>query len=318
MAVLRWSPTWPLHPTPRNRSPGPAIDTRDPIRARQPSPAPEISGRAPSDSRRGSRCRPRRPGAGELGQWRPRAAHQRASLPRPSTRARGNVSRQRQRRRHGHRPVRGQRGLRRRVRDSVMTRSGFWSSAAAKPVSHTATCTMGSPSAPSQLSSPSTNVDGHARLLEHLPGGGHRCVQHEGRVVADRGGGDDSSAWLQAVGLRVLLARPQHGRRPVDHARGDLESIRFDRDGRVYTIAFAPPDAQIPPPPSVERLGGVGSELGVPAEDVPDDAELGERFGQPEPADGSADTQPGSDVSEDGDDDISVGGTSSTSIDREP
>lgn len=98
----------------------------------------------------------------------------------------------------------------------------------------------------------------------------------------------------------------------------DLESIRFDRDGRVYTIAFAPPDVQIPPPPSVERLGGVGSELGVPAEDVPDDAELGERFGQPEPADGSADTQPGSDVSEDGDDDTSVGGTPSTSIDREP
>jgi len=59
----------------------------------------------------------------------------------------------------------------------------------------------------------------------------------------------------------------------------DLDTIRFDRDGRVYTIAFAPPGAEIPPPPSVERLGGVGSELGVPAGDLPENAELGDRFG---------------------------------------
>lgn len=97
----------------------------------------------------------------------------------------------------------------------------------------------------------------------------------------------------------------------------DLESIRFDQDGRVYTIAFAPRKTQIPPPPSVERLGGVGSDLGVPADDLPEDAELGERFGQPEPADGSADTESESDVSGDGAEDTSTS-TEATSSTTDP
>lgn len=80
-----------------------------------------------------------------------------------------------------------------------------------------------------------------------------------------------------------------------------LDSLRFDEDGRVYTIAFATPGADIPPPPSVSRLGGVGSELGVPAEDIPEDAELGESFGEPDPADGSEDPDAASDPSESSD-----------------
>lgn len=34
----------------------------------------------------------------------------------------------------------------------------------------------------------------------------------------------------------------------------NFDSVRFDEDGRVYTIAFAPPGADIPPPPSIADL----------------------------------------------------------------
>lgn len=70
----------------------------------------------------------------------------------------------------------------------------------------------------------------------------------------------------------------------------DFGSIRFDADGTAYTIAFAPEGAELPPPPSLEGLAGVGSDLGVDPEDIPDDAELDEDFGEPagedEPAEG--------------------------------
>jgi hypothetical protein len=70
----------------------------------------------------------------------------------------------------------------------------------------------------------------------------------------------------------------------------DFRSIRFSDDGMAYTIAFAPEGAELPAPPSLAGLAGVGSDLGVDPEDIPDDAELDEDFGEPtdgaEPTDG--------------------------------
>jgi hypothetical protein len=74
----------------------------------------------------------------------------------------------------------------------------------------------------------------------------------------------------------------------------DFGSIRFEDDGMAFTIAFAPSDAELPAPPSLDDLAGVGSDLGVDPEAIPDDAELDEDFGEPaaegEPTDG-ADTE---------------------------
>jgi hypothetical protein len=61
----------------------------------------------------------------------------------------------------------------------------------------------------------------------------------------------------------------------------DFGSIRFDDDGMAYTIAFAPEGAELPAPPSLDDLASVGSDLGVPAEEIPDEAELDEDFGEP-------------------------------------
>ena len=82
-----------------------------------------------------------------------------------------------------------------------------------------------------------------------------------------------------------------NGQEPDRIVTEDFGSIRFEEDGQVYTIAFAPRDAEIPPPPSVERLGGVGSDLGVPADNIPEGAEFDEDFGDPEPADGDTGTE---------------------------
>lgn len=98
----------------------------------------------------------------------------------------------------------------------------------------------------------------------------------------------------------------------------DLGSIRFEEDGRVYTIAFTPRDAEIPPPSSVERLGSVGSDLGVPAEDIPEGAELDEDFGEPAPSDGDANTDTGGAVDDaEGDNDTSADDTSPTPTEPE-
>jgi hypothetical protein len=71
----------------------------------------------------------------------------------------------------------------------------------------------------------------------------------------------------------------------------DFRSIRFEKDGMAYTIAFAPSGAELPAPPSLAGLAGVGSDLGVDPEDIPDDAEFDEDFGEPtgEPSDEPAD-----------------------------
>ena len=61
----------------------------------------------------------------------------------------------------------------------------------------------------------------------------------------------------------------------------DFRSIRFETDSQAYTIAFAPEGAEIPPPPTLEGLAGVGADLGVPESELPEDAELDEDFGQP-------------------------------------
>jgi hypothetical protein len=61
----------------------------------------------------------------------------------------------------------------------------------------------------------------------------------------------------------------------------DFGSIRFEDDGMAFTIAFAPSEADIPAPPSLDNLAGVGSDLGVDRSEIPDDAELDEDFGEP-------------------------------------
>lgn len=66
----------------------------------------------------------------------------------------------------------------------------------------------------------------------------------------------------------------------------DFGSVRFEDDGMAFTVAFAPEGATLPAPPSLAALAGVGSDLGVDPEDIPDDAELDEDFGEPTGATG--------------------------------
>ena len=90
----------------------------------------------------------------------------------------------------------------------------------------------------------------------------------------------------------------------------DFGQIRFEEDGMAYTIAFAPEGAELPPPPTLEGLAGVGSDLGVDPSEIPDDAELDDDFGEPTdttaPAEGddTTDTTTGDDTS--GDDDTTA------------
>lgn len=53
----------------------------------------------------------------------------------------------------------------------------------------------------------------------------------------------------------------------------NVDEIRFGNDGEAFTVAFAPEGADIPPPPSTGALGAVGSDLGVPTDSIPEDAE---------------------------------------------
>ena len=71
----------------------------------------------------------------------------------------------------------------------------------------------------------------------------------------------------------------------------DFGSIRFEDDGMAYTIAFAPEGAALPAPPSLDDLSGVGSDLGVDPEDIPDDAELDDDFGEPTGTPGDGETE---------------------------
>jgi hypothetical protein len=89
----------------------------------------------------------------------------------------------------------------------------------------------------------------------------------------------------------------------------DFGSIRFSDDGMAYTIAFAPEGAELPAPPSLAGLAGVGSDLGVDPEDIPDDAELDEDFG--EATDGAEPTD-GDGTEETPEEDVDESTTSST------
>lgn len=68
---------------------------------------------------------------------------------------------------------------------------------------------------------------------------------------------------------------------------GSFDNIRFAEDGQAYTIAFAPEGAEIPPPPTVDDVAGASSDLGVPEDEVPAEAE---QPGTADPADDETDT----------------------------
>lgn len=61
----------------------------------------------------------------------------------------------------------------------------------------------------------------------------------------------------------------------------DFDSVRFEDDGMAFTVAFAPEGTELPAPPSLQELAGVGSDLGVDPSDIPADAELDDGFGEP-------------------------------------
>lgn len=73
----------------------------------------------------------------------------------------------------------------------------------------------------------------------------------------------------------------------------DFGDIWFEAEGRAYTLAFAPEGADIPPPETTGALTDVGSDLGVPADEVPEEvpADAGEP-GDTTPADGAGDDAP--------------------------
>ena len=77
----------------------------------------------------------------------------------------------------------------------------------------------------------------------------------------------------------------------------NFDDIRFVQDGQAYTIAFAPEDAEIPAPPSAERVAGASPDLGVPQEEIPQEAEQPRAETETPPSgEGSSDTAPGQGV----------------------
>lgn len=91
----------------------------------------------------------------------------------------------------------------------------------------------------------------------------------------------------------------------VTEGFGDL---RFLEDGQAFTIAFVPEGTEIPIPPSTTNLSSVGSDLGVPEDEVPDDADF-------DPA--TATTVPGDDTSgEPSDDTTGDDTTDDTTVDE--
>lgn len=85
------------------------------------------------------------------------------------------------------------------------------------------------------------------------------------------------------------------GEDPTRIVTEDFGAIRFLADGQAFTIAFAPEGADIPPPPSTSSLANVGSDLGVPAEEVPDEADFDGADAGDADADAETDTTEGSD-----------------------
>lgn len=97
--------------------------------------------------------------------------------------------------------------------------------------------------------------------------------------------------------------RAVEGEEPDRIVTEDFGSIRFEADGMAYTIAYAPEGAELPPPPTLEGLAGVGSDLGVDPSEIPDDAELDDDFGEPTgaPDDDTTDTTAGDEPDADAD-----------------
>ena len=62
-------------------------------------------------------------------------------------------------------------------------------------------------------------VDSQPCLGQHLAGSRDGRVEHQGRAVADIGGGDDAGPGFQAVLVGIGFGRQQDGRRTVDDAR---------------------------------------------------------------------------------------------------
>lgn len=92
-----------------------------------------------------------------------------------------------------------------------------------------------------------------------------------------------------------------------------LGLIRFESDGQAFTVAFAPKGADIPPPPSVEEVGGASPDLGVPEGQIPEDAE------QPgTPGAAGTDTTGGSDGTQPTDATVPAGGSNETEDPQTP
>ncbi|MDE0805734.1 MAG: hypothetical protein OSA99_20720, partial [Acidimicrobiales bacterium] len=104
------------------------------------------------------------------------------------------------------------------------------------------------------------------------------------------------------------------GEDPVIVTEG-FDDLRFAVDGQAFTIAFAPEGAEIPIPPSTTRLSSVGSDLGVPEDEVPDDAEFDPATGETVPGDEPSTDESTDDTTVDSTDDTTVDSTDDTTDD---
>ena len=124
---------------------------------------------------------------------------------------------------------------------------------------------------------------------EALGSGG---VLNEDRVEIPAGGtfeeGEDSCEGVDGDPI-VQVAVWDTAQGAIDGDDPDLVSegfddIRFLTDGQAYTIAFVPEGAEIPAPPSTPDLSSVGSDLGVPTDSIPDEADFDGDTDTSEPA----------------------------------
>lgn len=101
-----------------------------------------------------------------------------------------------------------------------------------------------------------------------IPGGGETYTEGD-----DTCEGEDGEPIVQ-VAIWDTAAAALAGDDPDSLLTDGFGDIRFLDDGQAYTIAFMPEGAEIPAPPSTSDLEGVGADLGVPADSVPDDVDL--------------------------------------------
>jgi peptidylprolyl isomerase len=85
-------------------------------------------------------------------------------------------------------------------------------------------------------------------------------------------GGDGESCDGEAAEVRVAYW-PDAGAadEPPEVTTGDVADLRFRRDGEAFTIAFVPEGADIPPPPTVDRLAELGGVDGTTGTSAPAD-----------------------------------------------